>query len=146
MSNLSYVISALPLLVKPGTKEMKTNKTARICTAFSVHRPICACALREQTGAFQAFGLNLKFEKQSPAEHGSNEIKSCLRTLITFDRSLLYIFWLQPSQSLRNRSFQHTTYIPLLGPETVTQTTPQGENTQKSPQAYFLPPHSLLCF
>lgn len=44
MSNLSYVISALPLLVKFGTKEMKTNRIACTCTTFSVDRPIYTCA------------------------------------------------------------------------------------------------------
>lgn len=40
MSNLSYVISALPLLVKFGTKEMKSNKIASTCSTASVHSPI----------------------------------------------------------------------------------------------------------
>lgn len=66
--------------------------------------------LREQTGTFWALGLNLNFEEWSPAGHGSNEMKSCLRTLITFDRSLVCIFCLQHRQSHRNRSFQHTAY------------------------------------
>lgn len=39
MSNLSCVISALPLLVKFGTKEMKNNNIACTCTAFPVPGP-----------------------------------------------------------------------------------------------------------
>lgn len=48
-------------------------------------------AWREQTGALGALGLNLNFEKQSPAGDGSNEMKSCLGTLITFDRVLVNV-------------------------------------------------------
>lgn len=39
MSNLSYFISALLLLVKFETKEKKANKIECTCTTFSGHRP-----------------------------------------------------------------------------------------------------------
>lgn len=99
MSNLSYVISALLLLVKFGSRAMKTNKIPCTGTIFSVQGPMYTCAhgLEGATGAFGALGLNLSFEEQSPAGDGSNEIKSRLRTLITFDRFLVNVFCLQLS-------------------------------------------------
>lgn len=48
-------------------------------------------AWREQTGAFGALGLNLSFEKHSPAGDGSNEMESCLRVLIASDRVLVSV-------------------------------------------------------
>lgn len=62
MSSLSYVISALPLLVKFGTKEMKTNKIACMRTTFSVPRPMRTCAHGFEGADGDILSTWLKFE------------------------------------------------------------------------------------
>lgn len=91
MSNLSYFISVLLLLVKFETKEKKANKIACTCTTFSGHWPTHTRGFEGADWGFLALGLNLNFKDSL------NEIKSCFRKLITFDRSLVYIFCLPKS-------------------------------------------------
>lgn len=143
MSSLPCVISALPLLVKFGTKEVKTNKTACTCTASSVHSPgtHLHMGFRQQTAAFWALGLNWDFEEQALAGDGSNETKSCLGTLITFSEALVFIFCLQLSQSHRSdiiSAHSLPTTLDCSSAPRLRPTTQQGDERQKSSQAYSL--------
>lgn len=111
MSNLSYIISALLLLVKFGSRAMKTNKIPCTGMIFSVQGPLYSCAhgLEGADWASGALGLNLSFEEQSPAGDGSHEMKSHLRALITFNRVLVNV-----SNSAKVTGIGHSSILHAL--------------------------------